>query len=268
MTALTAAISRALIHFIWQGAVIALLFWVVLYMLRKKSPNARYVAACAALFLLAAAPAATTVFLYTSGGTAGTSFAAGAAGVVLEPEVPSFTSNVWLARAQSWTLPAWSLGVLLFSLRLMLGYRHAFVLRRRGKPAAEQILAAVDRLRRAMGVRRPIRLLISAVTDSPSVVGWIRPVILLPAATLIGLTPLQLEAILAHEIGHIKRYDYLVNVLQMVVETLLFYHPVVRWVSRVAREEREHCCDDLVVARSGDALSYARAVASSARARA
>jgi len=98
------------------------------------------------------------------------------------------------------------------------------------------------------------------MSDSPSVVGWLRPVILLPAATLAGLTPLQLEAILAHEIGHIRRHDYLINILQMVVETMLFYHPAVWWTSKRIRLERELCCDDLAVQFSGNALRYARAL--------
>jgi TonB family protein len=111
-----------------------------------------------------------------------------------------------------------------------------------------------------MGVRRRVRVLLSVMSDSPSVVGWLRPVILLPAATLAGLTPLQLEAILAHEIGHIRRHDYLVNILQMVVETMLFYHPAVWWTSKRIRLERELCCDDLAVQFSGNALRYARAL--------
>src|SRR5262249_16695356 len=111
-----------------------------------------------------------------------------------------------------------------------------------------------------MRVSRRIAVLISEMTESPSVVGWIRPVILLPTATLMGLTPLQLEAILAHEIGHIRRYDYLINMLQMVVETLFFYHPAVWWISRRIRVERELCCDDLAVRFSGNALRYARAL--------
>ena len=84
--------------------------------------------------------------------------------------------------------------------------------------------------------------------------------VLLPSATLLGLTPEQLEAVIAHELAHIKRYDYLVNMLQMLVETLLFYHPAVWWLSARIRHERELCCDDLAVDSCGDALCYARAL--------
>src|SRR5580692_6312419 len=119
-----------------------------------------------------------------------------------------------------------------------------------------------------MKAGRAIRVLISTVAESPSVIGWLRPVILLPAATLAGLEPEQLQAVLAHEIAHIRRHDYLVNLAQTVVETLLFYHPAVWWVSARIRHERELCCDDAAVAMCGDAVFYARALTSLERLRA
>jgi hypothetical protein len=94
----------------------------------------------------------------------------------------------------------------------------------------------------------------------PCVIGWLKPVILMPPAALTGLTTLQLEMVLAHELSHIRRHDYLVNLLQVAVETLLFYHPAVRWISRDARRERELCCDDSAVHACGDALHYAHAL--------
>jgi TonB family protein len=122
------------------------------------------------------------------------------------------------------------------------------------------VLAVAAAVGSRLGLTRPVRLLITSLAEGPSVVGWIRPVILLPAATLLGLTPEQLEAVLAHEFAHIRRYDYLVNVLQMVVETLLFYHPAVWWTSARIRHERELCCDDLAVSLCGDPVCYARAL--------
>ena len=93
------------------------------------------------------------------------------------------------------------------------------------------------------------------------VIGWLRPLVLVPIAAFAGLAPQQIEALLAHELAHIRRHDYLVNVLQRVVEAVLFYHPAVWWVSNQIRKERELCCDDVAVAASGDALSYAHALA-------
>src|SRR5207245_11758159 len=101
----------------------------------------------------------------------------------------------------------------------------------------------------------------SALVEVPTLVGWRRPVALLPAGTLAGLSPAQLEALLAHELAHVRRLDYLVNLGQTTAETLLFYHPAVWWVSHRMRVEREHCCDDAAVAVCGDAVGYARALA-------
>ena len=95
----------------------------------------------------------------------------------------------------------------------------------------------------------------------PTLVGWVKPVVLLPAAALAGLSPEQLRAILAHELAHVRRHDYLINLLQSVVETLLFYHPAMWWVSSQVRAEREHCCDDLAVEVCGDRLVYVSALA-------
>ncbi|HEY7872921.1 MAG TPA: TonB family protein, partial [Rudaea sp.] len=97
---------------------------------------------------------------------------------------------------------------------------------------------------------------------TPMLVGWIKPAILLPASLLSGFPPQQVELIIAHELGHIRRWDYLANLAQVVIETVLFYHPVVHWISRDVRNAREECCDDLVLeVASGHALAYARALA-------
>src|SRR5262249_17738290 len=118
----------------------------------------------------------------------------------------------------------------------------------------------VSALAARLGLTRQVRVLIAGAADGPSVVGWLRPVVLLPSATLLGLTPEQLEAVLAHELAHVRRHDYLVNLAQSLVETVLFYHPAVWWVSSRIRHERELCCDDLAVRSCGDALCYARAL--------
>jgi beta-lactamase regulating signal transducer with metallopeptidase domain len=105
-------------------------------------------------------------------------------------------------------------------------------------------------------------LLESALVEVPTVIGWFRPVILVPATFFTGLPPEQIEAILIHELAHIRRHDYFVNLFQIGIETLLFYHPVVWWISRAIRQEREHCCDDLALQIVGDREVYVRALAS------
>ena len=106
----------------------------------------------------------------------------------------------------------------------------------------------LDRLARALRLSRPVALLESCLAEVPVVIGYVRPVILMPVGLLAGLPAGQVESILLHELAHIRRHDYLVNLLQTSVEGLLFYHPAVWWISGVIRAERENCCDDLVVA--------------------
>ena len=119
----------------------------------------------------------------------------------------------------------------------------------------------LDSLCEQLRVSRGVRLCESALVEVPTVIGWLRPVILVPASLFTGLSAPQLEALLAHELAHIRRYDYLVNLIQTAVETLLFYHPAVWWVSAQVREEREHCCDHCVVRQTGNAREYARLLA-------
>ena len=151
--------------------------------------------------------------------------------------------------------------MVLLSLRNLVGWIGVQRLRRVGTAPVCQELA--DRARTLIGrmkISRPVRILQSTLVEIPIVAGWLTPVILLPVSILAELSPQQLEAILAHELAHIRRHDYLVNLLQTVAETLLFYHPAVWWVSRRIRIEREHCCDDAAVRVCGDNTRPGRGV--------
>lgn len=266
MTALEQALRTALLHFVWQGVVVAFFLWTALFLMRRRSANARYVVSCVALIALVVLPVFTACVRYRQAiapHVAAPLFAAIPQTVAAVWTGSGAPAATWLESLQSlagWALPVWAFGVILFSLRLAWGSKQVAVLRRSGEPAEGPVVAIAEALAARVGLHRPVRLLISSLAEGPSVVGWIRPVILLPAATLLGLTPVQLEAVLAHEFAHIRRYDYLVNVLQMVVESLLFYHPAVWWASARIRHERELCCDDLAVSWCGDPLCYARAL--------
>ena len=271
-----------LLHFLWQGLVIAALLAVTLRLLRHRSANLRYLAGCGALLLMAVAPVASFYSLSQSDETPALNFiikksavtysAAEIAPTSLAPQATSPiapkadiykpTIAERLEVLLPWFVAAWSLGVLVLSCRLFAGWLLIQRLRRTATTALTgPWQAKLKELARRVGVSRPLRLLQSAWVEVPTVIGWLRPVILLPASCLTGLTPAQLESILAHELAHIRRHDYLINVLQNLVETLLFYHPAVWWVSRRIRAEREHCCDDLAVKICGDAIEYARALA-------
>ena len=161
-----------------------------------------------------------------------------------------------------WLAVAWFAGAMALSIWHLGGWVAVQRMRFLGTsgavgPLGEQLAGLAGRMK----ISRPVRLLRSTVVEVPVVVGWLRPVILIPAAMLTGLSPSQLTAVLAHELAHVRRYDYLVNLLQAVVETLLFYHPAVWWLSRRIRAEREHCCDDMAIAVCGSKVEYASVLA-------
>lgn len=166
-------------------------------------------------------------------------------------------SRVWLPLI----VIVWITGVLFFSLRPMWGWYVVLRLRSVGScQAGERLQHALARVARSMGIARPVRILESTCISSPIVTGCFRSVILVPTALATNLPIAQLEAIVAHELAHVRRYDFCVNLLQTLLETLFFYHPVVWWLSRRLRVEREHCCDDLVVKMLGDKVAYGRAL--------
>jgi beta-lactamase regulating signal transducer with metallopeptidase domain len=188
-------------------------------------------------------------------GTAAVERSSGRASVILP--APTVRIDRWLPVL----VLGWLCGVVLLTLRLISGWLWVQRMKSHGAvPAGERWQHIASRLARRLHVARHIRLLESAMVEVPTVIGWIKPVVLLPASALAGLGPRQLEAILAHELAHIRRHDYLVNLLQTVVETLLFYHPAVWWLSRRIRIERENCCDDLAVSLCGDPYTYAKAL--------
>jgi TonB family protein len=160
-----------------------------------------------------------------------------------------------------WAVLAWLLGVFVLSGRIALDFWRIRRLAIEGvRPLPDPWPALVKSMCRSLGMPRLVSVVESAKVAVPMVIGWLKPAILIPPSALMGLTHKQLELIISHELAHVKRLDYLFNVLQLVVETLLFYHPVVRYVAIQVRLERENCCDDIVVARSGDTLDYARAL--------
>lgn len=267
------ALGWALLHLLWQGALVAGLLAATLSLLSRHRANVRYAASCAALALLLTLGVITAWRVYEPAPvrTAASTSAAAEAAV---PELDTWATPkqaTWKDRVTAATMTArawlpqivllWLVGVVVLSSRLVVSWLRANRLARRGAtPATAQWQRALVRLARTLHVRRAVTLLESAAVEVPTVVGWMRPVILIPAATLTGLSPEQIEMILAHELAHIRRHDFFVNLLQAVVETLMFYHPAVWWMSRQVRVERENCCDDLAVAVCGNALQYARAL--------
>lgn len=264
--ALISAVGWMLVHFLWQGCVIAVIYWLVCAFSRQNSAQLRYWSGMSGFLLSLVCLAVTfTVYFET------------AAQFPTQQQTESVNPFLVLAGTSpdAWSLlqdgiePAlplvvllWLLGVACCCTRTVLGWLGIRrLVGRADEDIGDELLQAVQRLKRTLQVRPVVRVLKSAAVHVPMAVGWLRPVILLPASVLVRLPAEQLEMIIAHELGHIRRGDYLWNLLQIVVETLLFYHPAIRWMSRRVRQERENCCDDLVVARCCKPATYARALA-------
>ena len=261
----------ALLHFLWQGALIAIILAAANLCLRRADARLRYAADCVALVLMMAAVVSTFVWLIPASALGvETSESPRLAFQAVAPSIAEaapamstgspFRWKLWLDSHLTWLVCTWFAGVVILSLRIAGGWIFAQALKRRARPAEISWQQTLTRLAARFGIRRKIALCESMGARVPAVIGWLRPVILVPMSAMAGLTPRMIEAVLAHELAHIRRHDYLLNLLQTAVETLLFYHPAVWWVGKKIREERENCCDDLAVAACGDALIYARAL--------
>jgi beta-lactamase regulating signal transducer with metallopeptidase domain len=285
------ALGWTLLHSLWQGASIAAALWTALLFLRKASPQARYLASCTALALMALCPIATFGVLYQPTPAEPTALITSemrTIEIAASPEasdrpalprdtlapstqVPTTPTTIsplggvelqaTLARSHPYLVSAWLIGVLLLAARLLAQYLYLHRLRRRATPAPAIWQHHLEVLAHRLDLKRTVTLLTSSPLDTPAVLGFLKPAVLLPASALTGLSREQLEAILTHELAHIRRYDALVNLIQTALETLLFYHPAAWWVSAQIRAEREHCCDDTAVALCGNPLAYAKALA-------
>jgi len=298
-TSLLDRLGWTLLYSLWQFALIGLLAAVVLVGLRRGSARLRYQVACAALLMMFATCLATFVWLPAAqtyalserevsqqqGTFAGSAVqargavdsSAGLAPGLEDSDLEMIDRDANPVRGASWwsassaaisrLLPGvaitWLGGVLALSLWNLGGWVGVRRLRIAGAtPADAQWQATGRALIARMNIRKSVAILESTVASIPIVIGWLKPVVLLPVSVLGEMSAEQVEAVLAHELAHIRRHDYLVNLAQILIETLLFYHPAAWWISRQIRMEREHCCDDEAArACSGGALALSEALA-------
>jgi beta-lactamase regulating signal transducer with metallopeptidase domain len=263
------ALGWTLLHFVWQGVGFAALFAVAMTICR--SPQIRYVLAVATLGLMMASPVITFLWLNREAVPAVQSGEHGAltwaetstqnATALSGSVAPAAVSQTGQPAAMLWLVEAWFLGVLLLSLRTAGGLLVIARMRRKEiKPVTGELYEKCLSLQKKMGLDRLIRYCECHRLDAPAVLGWFRPAVLLPVRALTGLTAEQMQVVIAHELAHIRRFDSFVNFFQIAVETVLFYHPAVWWVSQRIRVEREVCCDHEALAVCGDAVNYARAL--------
>jgi beta-lactamase regulating signal transducer with metallopeptidase domain len=265
------SIGWALVHFVWQGAIVGAATMLVLAALRKSGPNFRYIVACAGMLIMVILPIATAVtesrraVRVPATMTQGVSQESITATVSVDNALSANPQHSFSREDLEAWLPAavlfWFVGVCVLSLRTAVAWWIVQRMRRRAFTPAVEICSSIRSLALRMRVTRPVQIMESALVTVPTVIGSLRPIILWPVRAMTGLSAEQIEALVAHELAHIRRLDYFVNMLQSAVEILLFYHPAVWMVSRRIRVERENCCDDLAVAVCGDRLLYANALA-------
>ena len=271
------ALGWTLLHSLWQGAAIALFLGVVLSFMSRQSAQLRYWISVTALLSLVALSISTFTYIYQPAvhnvdaalasanmthqnitdapipmaDEVGITFSNHPSSFVnyFEPHLPLFVA-IWL------------LGICLFSLKFLGELAYTQHLKRyHCQPLPDEWQQRTKSIARKMGVRQAIQLKETLRIHSPMVIGFFRPAILFPIGLINSLTVAQVESIIAHEMAHIKRYDYLVNLLLSMVEILLFFNPMVWWISRRIRTEREFSCDDAAIQYTGDVVAFVKSLA-------
>jgi beta-lactamase regulating signal transducer with metallopeptidase domain len=261
-----------LCHSLWQAAVVAVIVWLALRQLPARRANLRYAAAALGLagVLLGALVTWSVLRLEPVALPAVSPPPPMMAPVAIDrpaprSDTPLSAPSVVATSSRAWT--TWLAGMWLVGTLLILGRRSASLVRAQRWAATSAGLAGFDlgalkeltrELSMRLGLRRAVRLIVSEQVRVPAVVGTLAPCILLPVSMLSGMPVAQWRIILAHELAHVRRYDEVVNLVQILIESLLFFNPAVWWLSRQVRIEREACCDALAVAVSGPPLSVAR----------
>ena len=271
------SLGWTLVNFCWQAAAIAFVYWLADAALSKARSQTRYVLALAALLLMLLSALATLAYeetralseLSSPGVSSSVANAAIGSSISLDlaPLARLTTAGVTgkpvlhLSRFLPWLDVVWLLGVACLSTRTIGGWRMIERLRRSALVEAPQAVRAnFARLCQQLGLTRHVSLRISEHVQGPFAIGIVRSLIILPASALMALSPEQLEAVLAHELAHVRRADYLWNLIQTTVETLFFFHPAVWWLGRRLRQQRELCCDDVAIQSCADPLIYATAL--------
>lgn len=242
------ALGWALVHGLWQAALVAGLVRVALFVAR--TPRVRFALAWSGLLVIAVA------FVITL------RLELGRAAMVDDVDAIASARGLLgaIELALPWLVALWAIGVVVFGLRAALGFVGVARLRAQARPVEAEITALAQALAAKLSLARAVAIAECEALDVPAVIGWLRPLILLPIGFAAGLDRATLEAAIAHELAHVRRRDYLLNAIALAIEALFFHHPCVWWLAGVARREREHACDDLVVAHVQSRGRYARSL--------
>ncbi|REL37042.1 M56 family metallopeptidase [Thalassotalea euphylliae] len=266
--AFTQALTMTLLHFLWQGLVIAGVLKIALSLISVQRSRLRYGLSCLAMGVNLLLPIATFNYLFQPSNSSILSPTNSMPIAQFQHVLQQQHGVTWYSQSLDY-LPylsvAWFVCVLFLTSKLLIEVTTTGRLARNQTiPTDPKLLARFSELAAQIGLNHTPRLVISLKAQVPMAIGWLKPVVLMPAQMLMGLNQAQLEMLLLHELAHIRRYDYLVNFLQTLIEILLFFHPAVIWVSKQMRQEREYCTDDIAVAHCGNAVAYAHTLADTA----
>lgn len=261
------ALGWTLLHSLWQGLFVVLVTIIILRLVPQRLSSVRYGVSVGALAAIIIASVVTFILALPAHHEESQTAALAQPFYFVYADNHSPVASTWLVQAESFINHyasaislAWSVGALLFSLRLLAGWFFITRLRQQAIPLGSPWTSVMDQLAAQLSLSRTVQLAESATLHAPVAIGYLKPMILVPTGMLTGLTPEEAETILLHELAHIRRHDYLVNIIQSVFESLLFFNPFVWMISAIIRREREHCCDDAVVAYHGNPLAYAYAL--------
>jgi bla regulator protein BlaR1 len=263
-----AALAITLIHFLWQGVLIAVVLKALLSLISYQKSQLRYALSSMAMLANLMLPIVTFFLVYDTDFRQVTNFVHAQPLLDQNFYLEKIAANAWYMQwLEYFPLVAmvWFTVVTTLALKLIIELYNVNKLPLQGCTAVDIALQKrFDLLLAKVGLSIKVALLLSNKTDVPMAIGWLKPVVLIPFSMLSGLTPQQLDMLLLHELAHIRRHDYLVNFLQTLVEILLFFHPAVNWVSKQMRNEREYCSDDVAVQHGGSSLAYAHTLADTA----
>ncbi len=278
---ITEALGWTIIHALWQGFLILTCLLILLIILSKNSSQVRYIISFTALIIMFAWSASTFAKAYQYArekqelkvaivnnpdflkeltkkqieNTTETTF------INKDVNVKLIKIRAWFQRNFPLLLSFWLIGIGLFTVRLIGGL--AYNKRLRGLqllPFEEKWMDKLKKFAQDLNISRNVKAYKSPHTSNPITLGFLKPIILFPVKAFTGLTEKEIEAIIAHELAHIVRHDYLFNILQSIIEIIFFYHPAIWSISRHIREEREHSCDDIAITLTGDRVTYAKAL--------
>ena len=250
------ALGFTLVHFCWQAALIAAVYKGLELALPKLRPQARYTMSLTALLTMLAAAGLT--FIYEEIRLFQTAPAADISGVVL----PEIGRQLHLSALLPWLDAVWLTGVAVLSFRMLSGLWHIHGLKKQAQAVPDTLQYRFKAALRRFGLTGKVQIRLHPAINGPFVIGAFRSVVYLPLSAVTSLSPEQLDTVLSHELEHIRRADYVWNLIQNLIETLFFYHPAVWWIGAKLREQRELCCDDAAIRSCDDPITYATALLS------